>query len=280
MMRTALIVVASAGLAAAQLNYNETTGKFTCAQPNQAYCAGDSLEANIIVRCDKDAVGQPGNCNDNLAGEPPSGVQYSPCWQSSNTTGDAACSKNCVVYGGSGNYNGTFTLPAKDCTPTYTATSSSSITTTATTLTQSVTVSTSQASTSPKSDTTTGTATTVVGTATTTLCTENESSTASTGAVTGPSPSTITSSAITATTIIPPPAPPSYSTGASGAGSPPPGGSTAPKPSTSGSGPVVTFTSTSSVAAVSSTTFPTAGAVSNHVGVGLGVVGLFVGALL
>ncbi|KAK2615593.1 hypothetical protein N8I77_002338 [Diaporthe amygdali] len=274
-MRITLIIAASAGLAAAQLNYNSTTGKFTCAQPNQAYCASDSLKTNIIVRCNNDAVGQPGNCNDNLDGEPPIGNAYSPCWQSSNITGDAACSKNCIVYGGSGNYNGTFTLPATDCTPTYTA-SSSSATSTATTLTHSTTSSSSSASASSTSDPTTGpaseTATTIVGTDTTTLCTESQSSTASTGAVSGTQPSTAPTSAVTGTTLIPPPAPPSSSGGASGPGSPASG--------SSGPGPVVTFTSTSSVAAVSSTSFPTAGAVSNHVGVGLGIMGLFVGAML
>ncbi|KAG6359093.1 hypothetical protein INS49_012613 [Diaporthe citri] len=277
-MKTAVIIASAAGLAAAQFSYNETTGKYTCAQPNQAYCVAGSMESNIILRCDNKAIGQPGNCNDNLDGEPPMGNTYSPCWQTSNTTGDAACSKNCVVYGGSGNFNGTFTLPADSCTPTYTATSSAA-TTTATTLTQSVTVSTSSV---PAS----GTGSTAVGTGTTILCTEteSESSTASTGAVTGSPPSTTVTSAASAsaTTIIPPPASPPSSNNPSGAGSPPPGGSTAFKPSNTGPGPVVTSTSTStsSLTAVSTTSFPTAGAASNHVGVGLGVVGLIVGAML
>jgi len=59
----------------------------------------------------------------NLDGEPPVGLFTALCWTSSATAGDAACEKNCVVYGGSGNANGTFTLPTDMCTPTYTATS-------------------------------------------------------------------------------------------------------------------------------------------------------------
>ncbi|PBP25514.1 hypothetical protein BUE80_DR003590 [Diplocarpon rosae] len=93
-----------------------TSGTFICPadKPNGAFCAGDSLSTNIIIRC-KDGVGQPGNCNDNLAGYFPYGVRSAPCWQSSATSGVAACSKNCVVQGGSGTYNGTLTLP--NCTP-------------------------------------------------------------------------------------------------------------------------------------------------------------------
>lgn len=64
-MKTALIVASAAGLAAAQFSFNETTGKYTCAQPNQAYClASGSMETNYILRCNPDAIGQPGNCND------------------------------------------------------------------------------------------------------------------------------------------------------------------------------------------------------------------------
>lgn len=63
-MKTAVIIASAAGLAAAQFNYNETTGKYTCAQPNQAYCVAGSMESNIILRCDNQAIGQPGNCND------------------------------------------------------------------------------------------------------------------------------------------------------------------------------------------------------------------------
>ncbi|CAL3968570.1 unnamed protein product, partial [Diplocarpon coronariae] len=64
-----------------------TSGKFVCPaeNPNGAFCAGDSLSTNIIIRC-QDGVGQPGNCNDNLAGYFPYGVQFAPCWQSSPTS--------------------------------------------------------------------------------------------------------------------------------------------------------------------------------------------------
>lgn len=63
-MKTALIIASAAGLAAAQFNFNETTGKYTCAQPNQAYCVAGSMKSEIILRCDSKAIGQPGNCND------------------------------------------------------------------------------------------------------------------------------------------------------------------------------------------------------------------------
>ncbi|EFX03488.1 hypothetical protein CMQ_416 [Grosmannia clavigera kw1407] len=122
-MKTATftLVASAAAFASAQVTYNSSTGAFTCAKPDVAYCAGDSLKTDIIIRCDASGVGQPGRCSDNLDGEPPVGNTPSLCWQANNSSGEAACEKNCVVYGGSGNYDGTFTLPASDCTPTYTA---------------------------------------------------------------------------------------------------------------------------------------------------------------
>jgi hypothetical protein len=120
---TAFLVATSAALASAQVTFNSTTGKYNCAKPNVAYCAGDSLKTDIIIRCDANSIGQPGRCTDNLDGEPPVGLFTALCWTSGATAGDAACEKNCVVYGGSGNANGTFTLPADMCTPTFTATS-------------------------------------------------------------------------------------------------------------------------------------------------------------
>lgn len=123
---TTLALAASAALASAQVTFNQTTGTFTCAAPNQVYCAGDSGTTNIIIRCDENAVGHPGNCNDNLSGEFPFGVNTAPCYAPS--TGQAACSKNCIVYGGSGNINGTFPIP--DCVPAYTQTTSAAPTTT------------------------------------------------------------------------------------------------------------------------------------------------------
>ncbi len=64
MKSAALILAASAALASAQATYNETTGKFDCAKPNVAYCAGDSLQTDIIIRCDANSIGQPGRCSD------------------------------------------------------------------------------------------------------------------------------------------------------------------------------------------------------------------------
>lgn len=133
---TIVLIAASAAIAQAQVTYNASTNTFTCpaSNPNGDFCAGDSLVTNIIIRC-TNGVGQPGNCNDNLAGKPPLGVNYSPCYQSSPTSGDAACSKNCIVYGSSGNYNGTFTLP--NCTVTSSsATSATSAPTSSTSATE------------------------------------------------------------------------------------------------------------------------------------------------
>ncbi|KAI5460230.1 hypothetical protein BGZ63DRAFT_465611 [Mariannaea sp. PMI_226] len=94
----------------AQLN---TKGNvYTCAEPNQSYCVGDSLKTNIIVRCDANGKGTAGNCAANLAGQPPLGGS-ALCYQSSANAGDAACAKNCVVYGNDGTGS---TLPASVCT--------------------------------------------------------------------------------------------------------------------------------------------------------------------
>ncbi|KAL2018000.1 hypothetical protein VTK56DRAFT_1380 [Thermocarpiscus australiensis] len=108
-------IAASAAVASAQFRYED--GEYICEKPNAAYCSTDSLKTDIIIRCNG-TVGQPGRCTDNLIGEPPVGVWSGLCWESSRTSGDAACEKNCVVYG----QNGTFTLPASECTPSYTAT--------------------------------------------------------------------------------------------------------------------------------------------------------------
>jgi hypothetical protein len=152
MKTTALILAASAALTSAQVTYNN--GTYTCAKPNAAYCAGSSLGTDIIIRCDANGKGQPGRCTDNLAGQPPLGVQPALCWQTSETSGDAACEKNCVVYAPT-----TFTLPKPTCTPFYTASSSSSSTsstkppTTTTTKTTLTTLTTSCSTTSTTSKT-------------------------------------------------------------------------------------------------------------------------------
>ncbi|KAI7232449.1 hypothetical protein KC330_g5914 [Hortaea werneckii] len=106
-------IVAASGLptlASAQqgLTYNENNGTYTCAVPNGAYCAGENT--NIIIRC-TDGVGQPGNCNDNLAGYPPVGVQPALCVSCGLGQGIAACSKDGTVYGASGAGFGNITFP-------------------------------------------------------------------------------------------------------------------------------------------------------------------------
>ncbi|OBT70465.1 hypothetical protein VE03_00018 [Pseudogymnoascus sp. 23342-1-I1] len=128
---TAVLISASAALTSATApDYNPDTNTWTCHVPDAVYCAGDSLKTNIIIRC-TGLVGYAGNCNDNLAGQPPVGVQPSVCY--APELHSAACAKNCIVYGGSGNLDGTFPLPADVCTPTVTSTSTAEPTVTSTT---------------------------------------------------------------------------------------------------------------------------------------------------
>lgn len=176
-MKTVAALAFAASLATAQVTYNSTTGTFSCAIPNGNYCAGDSLSTNIIIRCNN-GVGGPGNCNDNLSGEPPMGVFGSLCYQSSTTAGDANCEKNCVVYA-----QPSFTLPASVCQPSFTASTSSAASTSTSTKSGSAVV--------------TGTTTTVVTGTTTTVC-PSSSTTMSTvtgngGTTAPPSNGTVTS---------------------------------------------------------------------------------------
>jgi hypothetical protein len=156
MLAQALFLAASAAIASAQITYNGSNIICPANNPNGNFCAGDSLGTNIIIRCVNGVAG-PGNCNDNLDGEPPMGLNPTLCYQSSATAGDAACSKNCIVYGAT-----EFTLP--NCVPYYTASSSSS--------TASSTSTSSSPTYSPTtSSTTTSTGTTVITTGSTTLTT-------------------------------------------------------------------------------------------------------------
>ncbi|KAF1351032.1 hypothetical protein BDV97DRAFT_368711 [Delphinella strobiligena] len=116
MKAISILVASAAALCAAQDPSVITVhpdGSYTCTVQNAAYCAGTSLDSNLIIRC-VNGSGQVGNCDDNLAGEAPDGVNFSPCWQSSPTAGDAACSKNGTVYPDSGSdaiYNCTAPFP-------------------------------------------------------------------------------------------------------------------------------------------------------------------------
>jgi len=55
------------------------------------------------VRCNG-TVGIPSNCNVDLSQRPPVGLSSSPCVQTNATSGDAACSKNGILYPASGAY--------------------------------------------------------------------------------------------------------------------------------------------------------------------------------
>ncbi|MCJ1427688.1 hypothetical protein MMC29_005593 [Sticta canariensis] len=133
MISFTLIAILSTTLAlvCAQVVVDPTTGRITCpvsAGPTSlAYCAGESLVTNIIIRC-RGTFGQPGNCNDNLAGIPPVGVKYSPCYQSSPLAGDAACSYDGIAYPDNGS---PFRIPSNVNTSTssFTAISTSDIST-------------------------------------------------------------------------------------------------------------------------------------------------------
>ncbi|TKA73705.1 hypothetical protein B0A55_05477 [Friedmanniomyces simplex] len=104
--------LAAAGLAAlvsAQGPIFNANGTFTCPDPQGAYCAG----ANIIIRC-TNGVGQPGNCDDNLDGEPPMGLNYAPCFSCGANSSRSACSKNGIVYPGSGVGLGNVSFPVNN----------------------------------------------------------------------------------------------------------------------------------------------------------------------
>jgi len=116
MKTSATLVLAASALSSAQVVYNSTTGQYICSRPNSAFCAGDSLGTDIIIRCDANGFGQPGRCTNNLAGQFPLGVQPALCWQSQPQAGDAACEKNCIVYASQ-----PFRLPSSVCTPYATA---------------------------------------------------------------------------------------------------------------------------------------------------------------
>jgi len=83
-----------------------------CAKPNANYC----MEADIILRCDENAIGIPARCSPNLSGYPPAGGVAS-CWESGDEVGDAACEKNCIVYPEPP--KAAFTLAADDCFPSH-----------------------------------------------------------------------------------------------------------------------------------------------------------------
>ncbi|KAF3928619.1 hypothetical protein AA313_de0204959 [Arthrobotrys entomopaga] len=125
---TIVALAAAAATASAELVFDNGTFKCLGDAAGKNFCAGDSLQTNIIIRCTGE-TGQPGNCNDNLAGVPPVGVKtFAPCYQTSNTTGDAACSFNGIAYPDSGN---SFPIPgassSSSAAPTYGGSSSSSV---------------------------------------------------------------------------------------------------------------------------------------------------------
>lgn len=108
---------------------NNATDGFTC---TETYLAAYCLGGDIILRC-ANGTGVPGNCNDNLAGEPPIGDGIgATCYAPSLYSPDAACAKNGLVYPSSGSGNSTnsngapFPLPSNSSMTTSTAPCSTS----------------------------------------------------------------------------------------------------------------------------------------------------------
>lgn len=56
---SSLLVMGAALVSAAE----SSGGSIQCHEPNGSYCAGDSLQTNIIVNC-QNGVASPSNCND------------------------------------------------------------------------------------------------------------------------------------------------------------------------------------------------------------------------
>lgn len=91
MKSTALLLGAAAAAMAAPQAPGDSP--VNCAKPNVNYC----VAADIILRCDENAMGYPARCSPNLSGYPPAGGVAS-CWESGHETGDAACAKNVSGY--------------------------------------------------------------------------------------------------------------------------------------------------------------------------------------
>ncbi|EWC48833.1 hypothetical protein DRE_00138 [Drechslerella stenobrocha 248] len=121
-MKFATLALIAASAVAAQVT-DGPNGEFLClgASAGKNFCVGESLSSNIIIRCTGEK-GQPGNCNNNLAGVPPIGVKTGArCWQTSETSGDAACSFDGIVYSDTG---ASFPVPSKSSSSTATSASS------------------------------------------------------------------------------------------------------------------------------------------------------------
>ena len=95
----------------AQATYNKTTGEYSCAKQDAAYCAGASLGLASLFAA-LDLLASRGNCDDNLDGEFPVGLSSSECYQTSPTSGDAACAKNCIVYGDTSSFSLSGCIPS------------------------------------------------------------------------------------------------------------------------------------------------------------------------
>ncbi|PNP38918.1 hypothetical protein TGAM01_v205218 [Trichoderma gamsii] len=258
-MKTAAIILAAAALASAQAP-PEGTNKVNCAKPNANYC----LSGDIIIRCDANGLGTAGRCSDNVAGYPPLGG-VAECWQSSKTSGDAACQKNCVVYA----QPAAFTLPASQCQPSAVVTATG--TGTPTTLETSAVTSAPQTSAPAGTDTVVYTTTVVNGTVTLTVPCTTAVATSVTGIVIPP-PIVPTTAASNSTVVIPPI---TVVTPPSGTGAPPPppagGNQTAPAGSNTPVGPTTTG---------STPPVPTGGAVANRATGALVAMGLVAAYLL
>ena len=95
MQSLAFSLIAASLVAAGRLSHDKRT--HTC-QPGTAWCAGDSLGTDIIIRCNRQGKEKARRCSDELAGQPPQGLYPALCWQQDSHSGIAACAKNVSLF--------------------------------------------------------------------------------------------------------------------------------------------------------------------------------------
>lgn len=175
-MKFTIVALATfTGIASAQVVFDNTTSTFQCLGPaaGKDFCAGDSLETNIIIRC-SGTTGQPGNCNDNLNGVSPVGVKSSAlCYQTSNTTGDAACSFNGIAYPDSG---APFSIPGASSSSSASSTSTVYVSSSSSSAAVYTTIATTSTTAAVYTTSTPGSIVYVTGTTTVSTCTTSASS--------------------------------------------------------------------------------------------------------
>ncbi|KAF1808688.1 hypothetical protein P152DRAFT_462251 [Eremomyces bilateralis CBS 781.70] len=115
MQRRNLIFLALSALCRAQVFYNKTSGAFVCTKANANFCAGDSLQTDVIFRCNASALAIPDLCSNNLADVPEVGTKPAAlCYQGDPTSGTATCEYHGIAYPEDG--SDPYSIPAGDGT--------------------------------------------------------------------------------------------------------------------------------------------------------------------